>query len=754
MTLRLTQNAIQASEKLGIKPQIVLEIDGITTVFGALKIFRFARIGDPGLFIGDYEGWPQWFIGGLVEHPDQEDLISFKGQTPTITQTLYPDKGVATSVSSLTIELLDSKNIFSEIVSPGVRIEDIIGTKCKVRVGFQDTSFPEDYVEIFNGMVGDFESGAGRVLLNLRHPDEKKRNAIFRDFTTDLNGNILATGSVTILPLQSTSGFMLPTTRPDGSPETAIQFYARINDEIFRYTGKTSNSLTGVSRASLATAQAAHQIGDRVSSFYTLEGDAMTLALKIMLSGWGGPFVSGVEVESFNRLSAEQTVQNAIFFFNENVRERYGLVEGDFVTVTGSAHAQNNVTLKPILFFGETLLGTFIVLDGVNFSTEPETSATVSFRSKYDTLPAGAGLRMSPDEVDVEQHEYYRRVFLSGFNYRFFMRSSEDGKKFIEEQLYAPCAAYAVPRKGRASVGLHTPPLPRDEILRVDKDDVMSPADIRLKRGISRHYINVVTYRFDESVLGGDLRSVHGVEAGDPRAKLITEKVGVKELELRARGMRSDLLASASAQLSANRRLQRYQFGAEYISSLRLLFKKGFRLEAGDVVLFDPEGLKITETKNGTREKESILCEVVNVRKSLEGDTSVDIVDTNFDGAARYGFISPASLVRSGESESEFTVKESFGSRFGVNEWRKWQDLIGASVQVRNDSFTRYGKAKIQSISGNTIKLTANLGFTPQQDDIMELSPYNDQPREVKLLYAFMTDQEEFDDGGPQYRLI
>ena len=60
MSYQITESMDQASKKSNLTPQIVMKIDGIDKVYGAVTINRFVRIGDPDFFIGDGT-----LIGGL-----------------------------------------------------------------------------------------------------------------------------------------------------------------------------------------------------------------------------------------------------------------------------------------------------------------------------------------------------------------------------------------------------------------------------------------------------------------------------------------------------------------------------------------------------------------------------------------------------------------------------------------------------------------------------------------------------------------
>ena len=138
------------------------------------------------------------------------------------------------------------------------------------------------------------------------------------------------------------------------------------------------------------------------------------------------------------------------------------------------------------------------------------------------------------------------------------------------------------------------------------------------------------------------------------------------------------------------------------------------------------------------------------------GDVKVDAVDTNFNGAARYGLISPSSKIATGVSTSEFVIKESFSGKFSAFEYRKWKNLVGASILVRSADFVTFDDTVITSASSNTITVSPPLSFTPSVDMIMELTKYSDMDvtDTTKLIYVHMQNNATFADGKSQYQML
>ncbi len=180
MALPLTDTALQVSMQGNVTPTIVLEIDGLDTAFGSAHIYKYARIGDPDLYIGD-----DWTIGGYRLLDDQSAYVSFNsGSTTKITQKLDPSRAQVASVSSMVVSLIDKNEDVSRLVSPGQVLPDVIGRRATVRIGLGGTAYPDDYVCVFRGVIQTVEAGSGFVNLILNNTEERKRASILAERNT------------------------------------------------------------------------------------------------------------------------------------------------------------------------------------------------------------------------------------------------------------------------------------------------------------------------------------------------------------------------------------------------------------------------------------------------------------------------------------------------------------------------------------------------------------------------------------------
>lgn len=754
MAQELTQTALNASSQVNIEPNIVLEIEGYDVYYGGVAIQEVLRFGNEGLNFGD----PGIVFGGYndISESEQSSLISFKGGTTTsIRQQLNLDKGTGDSISSMRIALVDKdEEITRDLLTPDENLtppKDILGRRAKIWLGFNNTAFKDDYVVIFRGNIDSVESKAGLVLLNINHPDSKKKGVLFTPADTKLNGSI--NDSVTTITVDDTTDFYAATyIGPSGVQDTTFEYLLRIDDEVIKYTGKTPTTFTGLTRGYLGTTAISHSDDATVNSAVRITGNAIDIALKLMLSGWGGPFKEDIAVENFVRISATETVSNSIYFEGIDVESEYNLKVGDFITTTGASNGANNVSLKEIIGIGTTENGSYIVVDGVSFVEENDTSAVIDFRSQYDTYPSGA--MMENDEVDIDSHHSVKSTFLSDDeHYDFRLQEEIELKEFIGEQIYNPLGAYQVPKNAQSSIGYHLNALlPTSEVKVLDSSNVINPKDITLTRSTNKNFFNAVVVKYEQSILDSEkYYKIYSSLSNDSRDRI---NVGVRALKINSQGFRDALGGEGFSLAMSTRRLAKFQYGAETLKPMRVNFQTGFNIEIGDIVLVDLADLKITDIKNGTRAGDPRLFEVINRELDIRsGKVILELIDSNFAQDTRYGLISPTSEISSGDSGTVFQIQQTWNHPYGTEEWKLWRNYIGAKVKVRNSDFSTQATSYITGISGNQITVSPTLGFTPTSGYFMELASYDDQPETIKAIYTFMSDTT-FADGEMQYQML
>lgn len=688
-------------------PQLILEIDGLPS-FSSIPAQRYATYGSNIVY-----GQAGLNYGGLVTDPSVLPYIDIAKSTNQITQQLLTDKGGFSSTSNFEIALVDKNQMISELVSPGFVVDDILSKKAKLYLSLFGAAHPQESILFFSGIVSDVSANAGLIKINISSPEKLKNQELFSKFSTELTSDVLI-GDAT-LNVTDTSGFILP------ADAGTITSYVRIDDELISFTGKTDTTLTGCVRGQLNTVANPHSTGDNVESFYRLQGNLRDLALKIMLSGDQSPYLANEPILAFNYYNFINA-ENSVFISRYNAQDTIGVVVGDTLTIEGSLSNDGIYTVTGIANFD---LGSYISVDGLLTSEIAE--GTISLKSKYDVLPLGAGLFMTPDQVDVPQFE---RVFTqfgaSFFDYDFYIKDQINGSEFINTQILYPSGAYSIPRKAKTSLGLMIPPLAQSGTKKLDGDNIVGASRIAIKRSISKNFANSVVYKFDpDSIEDRYLRGKIRLSA-DSTNRI---KVANKALTIEADGVRDSGNFEFLFDTQARRFLDRYKFAAENFEC-EVLFGVGFSLEIGDTIIFDGTNLNVTDTTNGTRVFAPRLFEIQNKSYSLTGKTiKLSLVDTVYSLSLRYGTISPSSIIGAGSTTTRIVLTQSYSdSLFAAPPGAKWLNYLKERVLIHDKDWTFAEEVRIDGFDPadpNVIIVDPPLSVAPVAGLIFDTAKYN-----------------------------
>jgi hypothetical protein len=679
MAFELTQGAKDKQNFVKQTPSLVLEIDGYSRLFGLSKLYRYTTIGGPGLYIDG-----TWEIGGKYYDNTVRDWITLDGTTSSISQQLLQDKGGTSSITSFQISVLDIDELATALISPGVVLSDLLGREAFVYLGYQDTLFPNDHVLLFNGVISEIES-SGTITLTIANPEQRKRQDIFAQIETELDGAI--NNSQTTITLGSVDNLYLPVA---GILET----YVRIDDEIIRYTGINTGTrqITGCTRARFDTIAVAHDDEASVASFLRLQGSALTLARQLMLSGPDEYYRTGYPVWAFGVDNLGNVNLQGVFFAGVDMVAKWGLTVGSFLTTTGAANAANNFTLRTINSIDVTPSGTFVIVSGAPLVVETNSTATVSFKSQFNVLPDGLG--MGAHQVDIDEFERLETLFAAQIpTYDFYLTDTINGKEFIDSEILFPANFFSLPKRGRSSVGVVSPPLAIASLAQLNSDHVTRPAAIKIKRALGKHFYNTVIYKFNYDAVETDkpLSGYIRVDA-DSQNQI---PVGTKSITIESKGLRNNAATRAILDLNSVRLLDKYKFAAEAIT-LSCFYSVGFNIDVGDVVLFGDSDLNIPDTANGRRGFEPRLCEVINKSMNIvNGTVDLTIIDTSYLVAGRYGIFSPSSVLGAGSTTTSLIITDSFGTAAPDIEKNKWQPYIGENILIRSDDYSTTYSSRI-----------------------------------------------------------
>lgn len=700
MAFTLTKNTQLLSKGIALEPSLVLEIDGLSTIFGLGSIKKYIRIGDEGLFIGN-----DWVIGGYNLIEDQLDVVTFDGTSTSISQQMLQDKGGTSSVSNIKVALIDKDELVTNVITPNGTF-DILGRKAKVYLGYRETAFPFDYIQIFSGIVDDIEAGS-IITINVAHPEQKKRQELFLSVKAEVQQDLNS-----IIVLKSFTGKVI-------DPCAEITRYVRIDDEIIHYTNLVGNTLTGLSRAQFDTIQETHSADASCEFIYRLQGNAIDLALKLMLSGDTDYHISDVAVSTI-------TNGNELYFDQYDIADKYGLVVGDLVTMQGY------FTLKPIKNLIRTEQGSIIVVDDVTLATEFTTSAKIAIKSKYNVLTTG--LDMSTDEVDVKEFERIKGFFSSFIpSYDFLIKETINAKDFIDTQILFPFGAYSLGRKGRASMGITAPPLALERTVKLTTDNVTNINKIKARRSLGKFFYNNIVYKFNPDAIEDKMLNGYITVSADSQNRI---KVGNKSMLIESKGLRPSSDTERLMRISSVRLLDRYQYAAETFE-VNAFYGDAFNTEVGDIVRFSSPNLP--DTKTGTRAFQERLMEVINKKMDIKtGALTLTLTDTNYLVNGRYGIISPSSKVVSATINT-LTIADSYAQDIQYIEQDKWLDYIGNTIIIHSFDWSQSVTTKLLAFDeSNPYKMIVSEMLTiPSANWIVDIADYDNAEDNYKIAHCF-----------------
>lgn len=711
-------------------PQLILEIDGLPAI-SSLIPKKYAEYGDD-IFYGD----SGLVYGGLVPDGTALPYIDLSRSTNQITQQMLVDKGGFSSVTSFDVSIVDKDQAITKIISPSFVINEIISKKCRLYLSLEGAGHPKDSVEFFSGIVAGVSAGAGYVNINLASPEKLKNLEIFPKLSTELSS--LINNSVTTIPVLSTESFSVP------ADSGTLRTYIIIEDEYIEYTGLTSTSFTGCVRGQFGSIANSHALNTNVQSAYRLTGNLRDLSLKLMLSGLNIPYIEDYSIISFNTYGPT-FVQNAIFVTEFNFDQKYGVVAGDLITISGATNLSNNITTT-VNSVVTNDLGSYIIL-GSDLITEGS-GATFSIKSKYSVLPKFCGLEMTPDQVDVAEFEkIYTQFSANFFDYDFFIKDQVNGNDFINTQILYPSGCYALPRKAKTSLGTTIPPLGQSDTKKLNSENVIGASTLKIERNISKNFYNAVVIKYAKDQVDDKFKRGKIRQSSDSTNRI---KVANKSLNIDADGVVPESSFAFKFDIIGRRFLDRYQFAAEYLD-IQVDYGTGFNIEIGDVVILDGSSLQISDSKVGSRSFLPRLFEVQNKVLNLKGaPVKLSIVDTAFNINGRYGTISPSSVVLAGSTTTQIKLKKSFGTNLGFNsENYKWRNLVGSTLRIRSDDYSYDNESVIISLdpaNDDGIILDPPLPSAPIDGYIIDVAKYPDSIDAslnafVKLLHVSWNNQ-------------
>lgn len=743
MAFNVTQTLKKLAKQRTKTPQIILEIEGIERngspfLFGALPVETLWTFDEDPVRLFDSIGLR---FDTPIEDVNSVDVISLAGTSKSLSQQVVPDKSGTSSIATLKIDLVDKDKRVSSLLNFENYVDDILGRNATVFVSLDGATHPTDSIPVLSGYIDAYDVVQGSFLISISHPENLKRKEIYDEYADKLDEDINS----------SVTSFDVLNTAPLVSSGDALTTYVRIDDEIMRVNSKTATSLN-VTRGQLNTVAAEHDFDADVANLYVLEGHPIDLALKIYLSNPKGTPVL-YNIESFVDIGGGETESNAVFFKGFNIKLTSGVVVGDSITITGSP--SNNGTYEVIEIEEESTYGSYIVVDSTLVS-EVDSSAECTFGSQFNVLPEGFGLGLTNREVDVEGHLEIKEFNPANFpDMKFYLTEQIEGKEFIDKEIYFPNALYSIPRQAKISLKIVQPPLSNAEIVRLDERTITNIETIQVGRSTSKFFYNTIVYKYGYDPVFDKFRR-GAIFRNETSADRI--KVGTKQLTIEALGLEDNLDTTNLLERQQQRLLDRYKFAAQTFKNVKPLYEVGYNVEIGDVVVFGSENVQLTDLDTGATTFEARLVEVINKAINVTtGEVTLDLLETSYDLNARFGVVSPSSIVDTGSTTTDINLKLSYGSDTIQDyefESEKWEQFIGERIRIHSPDYSFDETVTIKQVKGtnrNALIVEPALSAAPNEGYIFELPEYPATGDALyKDLFVYFNPQVEVTSGSSQ----
>lgn len=203
-------------------------------------------------------------------------------------QTLSPDKATAT-IGDISFKLVDKDSVITNQLGSQIALgRSTRRQRVRVYVGYEGLDFA-DYSLVQTQLVTNISYDAGSYNFSCKDIQREMRKDIFDQARTTLSSTLSA--SATTVEVADTSAFsMVAHGNSYSDSPSATVGYIKIQDEIIKYTGKTSTQFTGCTRGALNTLPVEHAIdpaavADRrtpVSEYIYLEMPAVKLMYALL----------------------------------------------------------------------------------------------------------------------------------------------------------------------------------------------------------------------------------------------------------------------------------------------------------------------------------------------------------------------------------------------------------------------------------------------------------------------------------------
>ena len=330
---------------------------------------------------------------------------------------------------------------------------------------------------------------------------------------------------------------------------------------------------------------------------------------------------------------------------------------------------------------------------------------------QYDYLPAGMGLGISEDKINVEHFEFIRETYYptTSVTFRFSVDARQQANDFFKQEFYKPLNMYPVVNgDGKYSATIYRTPMPPFSPVHISEEDTIG---IPKYSGNLSSMINEVEFSYNfEDLASTDYEYIDVyVEANS----INDRGVGDRTLEIKSKGLHTDTTDAANfVERSSNRIFNRYA-----VPPIKLSFSmelKYMTAEAGDILFISNKFLP--NLVSGQFDFEYIPMEIIKrVVDWRRGSVALTFLQTGYQNLD-YAAISPTLIITSGISATQFVVAD-------INDWKV--GFIGTLYSYRNKSVTyatdymdiEVNDVEVLDINEVTKTITVtNMGMTPLAD--------------------------------------
>jgi hypothetical protein len=484
---------------------------------------------------------------------------------------------------------------------------------------------------------------------------------------------------------------------------------------------------------SRGTTAQGHDQGAAVTNPVQFQGNLIDLALKIMLSGWGGPWISGVAITALGTSLDPSNPQPGGILLPPGVDavDDYGLTIGDYVYITDSVMGNDGTYVINGIQndLGDTNRLVTVTPNFPNIEN-PANTVNVAFRSQYDTFPLTCGVLNTPQDIDITTHQYLRQLLFTSDIYteQIYISDTQNGqvaKDLIEGTLWLPAGLYTITRYGRVSVAVTLPPIAGQSMIYVDWTTVINPDKIQITRATNkRRFYNVIQYNYDLDDQGNyDSQNIFLDETSANPIDL--ESI----LPINADGVKTSLGGNVMIQIRGLAILNRYKKAAFEVT-VQVQWSVASMIECGDIIaLVDNGQLQISNLETGVRNLGTQLFEVINRSLNIKGGYAelTLLSNTGYQIGQRYGTISPSSIVTTGSTNNSIEIQDSYGPLYPGNEQKKWTQLVGLPIIVHDQLWTMSATAILNGFSPADpyrMMVSPNLPFVPPAGYIVDVVNY------------------------------